>query len=166
MPLFDWSQPAPRLLDPTAAEEELAEWLTTHAACLPPVLTPEELSELLPDGKKEWADEFTYLAPYSRVRPAVLNGLSDYIHLYPENTPEPHLVCDYCAAVALYDDESAWDYAEDEAEDEAGIEACREWVEAQGQLGLVGAVTALGPRTCEACGQEAYDAPVVVLAAI
>ena len=94
MPIFDWNQPAPRLLDPTAAEKDLAEWLTAHASCLPPVLAPEDLVEHLPD-EEDWADEFTSLAPYSRVRPAVLNALSPYVYLSPDDAPEPHMVCDY-----------------------------------------------------------------------
>lgn len=162
MPLFNWSQPAPRLIDPTAAEEELAAWLDAHASYLPPVLTPEELAEYLPDERGDWADEFTSLAPYSRVRPAVLNELSSHVQLYPDNGPAPCLVCDYCQAVILYDDESAWNYAEDEA----GLAACRAWLEARGRLRLAGAITALGPHTCEACGQEAYDAPVIILAPV
>lgn len=159
MPIFEWNQPAPRLLDPTAAEAELAGWLDAHANCLPPVLTPEELAEALP-GEGDWADEFTSLAPYSRVRPAVLNTLSSYVFLHPDASPEPHMVCDYCAVV-LHGDESSWVCAEDPE----ALAACHEWLEAQGQLDPVGAVTALGPCTCEACGQEAYDAPVVILAA-
>ena len=158
--IFDWTEsPAATA---TAAEAELASWLDTHAGYLPPVLTPGELAKALPD-EEDWVNEFGgVLSPASGIRASVLHELCVYIYLYPGDAPEPHRVCDACASVALYDDASAWDYAEDAA----ALASCREWVAAQGSLALVGAVTALGPHTCEACGQEGYDAPAIILTAL